>query len=303
MFQKGKTVEKVELHGFSDASEKAHGCVVYLRTVYKTGECMDVRFLAAKSKVNPIKKQSIPRLELLGACLLTNLVNTVRNILQEDLKEKKVEVYYWVDSMSTLCWIKNPKPWTQYVRNRVSEIRKLSDREHWFFCPGEVNPADLPLRGIHGKNLATNLFWWEGPEFLKLEQSEWPRALTEAELGENDTALEEKLKNEPTIMHAMLSREKEVPIQVNKIIDVNRFSRKGKLLRSIAWALRFVDNLKCKVNSKDKNTNKQVSTDELERAKNLMIRSIQHEAFSKEISYLQNNATGLSKARPPIYVN
>jgi len=65
-------------------------------------------------------------------------------------------------------------------------------------------------------------------------------------------ALEEKLKNEPTITHAMLSREKEVPMQVNKIIDINRFSRKGKLLRSIAWELRFADNLKCKVNSKDK---------------------------------------------------
>ena len=141
LFQKGKTVEKVDLHGLSDVSGKAHGCVVYLHTVYKTGD-IEVRFLAAKSKVNPIKKQRIPLLELLGACLLTNLVNTVRNILQEELKEKKVEVYYWVNSMSTLSWIKNPKPWTQYVRKRVSKSRKLSDREHWFFCPGQANPAD-----------------------------------------------------------------------------------------------------------------------------------------------------------------
>ena len=101
----------------------------------------------------------------------------------------------------------------------------------------------------------------------------------------------------------MLAREKEAPIQVNKIIDVNRFSSKGKLLHSIAWVLRFVDNLKCKVNSKDKNMSKQVSTDEIERVENFMIRSIQHEAVSKEISYLQNNKKGLSKARPLIYVN
>ena len=100
MFKKGKKVEKVELHGFSDASKKAHGCVVYLRTVYKTGEI--------KSKVNPITKQSISRLELLCACLLTNFVNTVRNISQEELKEKNVELYYWVESMATLCWKKTP---------------------------------------------------------------------------------------------------------------------------------------------------------------------------------------------------
>lgn len=42
--------------------------------------------------VNPIKKQSKLRLELLGACLRTNLVNTVRNILQEELKDKNVEL-------------------------------------------------------------------------------------------------------------------------------------------------------------------------------------------------------------------
>ena len=302
LFQKGKTVERVEIHGFSDASERAHGCVVYMRIVYVTGE-IDVRFLAAKSKVNPIKKQSIPRLELLGACLLTNLVDTVRNRLQEELNDKNIEVYYWVDSMSTLCWIKNTKPWTQYVRNRVTEIRKLSDRERWFFCPGQLNPADMPSRGIYGKNLATNLFWWEGPEFLKLDHSEWPRGPTEAELEESDIALSEKVKNEPVITHAMLTREKKVPIQVDKVVDLNRFSTKGKLLRSIAWVLRFIGNLKCKVNNKDTNTDNQVSVDELERAENLMIATIQHEAFSKEISYLRGIATGLNKGKPPIYVN
>ena len=59
-------------------------------------------------------------------------------------------------------------------------------------------------------------------------------APTEAELGEDDTAMKEKLKSEPTITHTMLAREKEVPIQVNKVIELNRFSSKGKLLRSIA---------------------------------------------------------------------
>ena len=142
-FQKGKTVEKIEIHGFSDASERAHGSVVYLRIVYETGE-IDVRFIAAKSKVNPIKKQRIPRLELLGACLLNKLVDTVRTALQEEIKGKHIEVFYWVDAMSTLCWIKNNKPWTQYVRHRVTEILKLSDRNQWFFCPGQVNPAVLP---------------------------------------------------------------------------------------------------------------------------------------------------------------
>ena len=38
LFHKGKTVERVELHDFSVASERSHGCAVYMRIVYETGE-------------------------------------------------------------------------------------------------------------------------------------------------------------------------------------------------------------------------------------------------------------------------
>ena len=55
-----------QLHGFSDASEQAIAAVAYLRTVYEAGD-VDVRLIAAKTKVALLKKQSIPRLELMGA--------------------------------------------------------------------------------------------------------------------------------------------------------------------------------------------------------------------------------------------
>ena len=195
----------------------------------------------------------------------------------------------------------NNKPWTQYVRHRVTKTLKLSDRSQWFFCPGQVNPADLPSRGIYGKNLATNSFWC--PEFLQSDQGEWPKAPTKSDLEENNTALKERLKNEPLITHAMLTKEKENPVQIDKSIDLSRFKNKGKLLRSIAWVIRFVENLKRKVSDKETITENQVSTDEVEKAENILIRSIQLEAFSKEISYLQANSAGKNNAKPPIYVN
>ena len=81
IFAANKEVRSVQLHAFSDASEKAFASSVYLKVEYKTDE-VDVRFNATKAKVNPIKAQSIPRLELLGACLMSQLVGTVNPSLK-----------------------------------------------------------------------------------------------------------------------------------------------------------------------------------------------------------------------------
>ena len=71
--------------------------------------------------MSPVKKQTIPRLELLGALILSRLADTV-------IKQfpTKLPVTYWVDSTATLCWIKNDRPWKQYVARRMNEIRSLA---------------------------------------------------------------------------------------------------------------------------------------------------------------------------------
>jgi hypothetical protein len=94
---------KIQLHGFSDASKRAYGALVYMRSVYEDGH-IDVRLISSKTKVAPIKQQSIPRLELLGATILVRLVNTVKNALPF---AKEIEIVYWTDSLTTLFWIKS----------------------------------------------------------------------------------------------------------------------------------------------------------------------------------------------------
>jgi hypothetical protein len=61
---------------FSDASEKAYCGTVYLRSTNTTGEGREVHIslVMAKTRVAPIKKVSLPRLELCGALLLAQMM-------------------------------------------------------------------------------------------------------------------------------------------------------------------------------------------------------------------------------------
>lgn len=63
----------LQLHGFADSSGKAYGCVVYLRVINSSGE-IKTNLIVSKSKVAPLKKVSIPRLELAATELLSKLM-------------------------------------------------------------------------------------------------------------------------------------------------------------------------------------------------------------------------------------
>ena len=68
----------IELHGFSDASERAYGACLYMRTISANGT-ITVQLLCAKSRVTPIengkrqKRVTFSRLQLSGALLLPSV--------------------------------------------------------------------------------------------------------------------------------------------------------------------------------------------------------------------------------------
>lgn len=84
-------VIRVELHGFADASIKSLGAAIYVKSVNRSGEA-SVSLLCAKSKVAPIKKVTLPRLELNAAFLLCKLMTKVKASLNINT------VFYWTDS-------------------------------------------------------------------------------------------------------------------------------------------------------------------------------------------------------------
>ncbi|XP_072766484.1 uncharacterized protein [Anoplolepis gracilipes] len=69
----GATYDDQEIHSFADALEKAFTAVVYLRTRDRDNKTK-VTLIAVKTKVAPLKKVTLSRLELCAATLLTRLV-------------------------------------------------------------------------------------------------------------------------------------------------------------------------------------------------------------------------------------
>ena len=82
LYNVSNEVESYSLHGFCDASLRAYAAVVYLRVKTRTG--YSVTFLASKTRVTPLREQTIPRLELLSALLLARLITSVKESLAQD---------------------------------------------------------------------------------------------------------------------------------------------------------------------------------------------------------------------------
>jgi len=133
------------LDSFTDsASQKAMAASVYIRTTNPDGNITTI-LLASKTKVSPLKRLTIPRLELSGAVLLTKLVHHIVTI--HDFPG--ISIYLWTDSAITYTWINNhPSRWKEFVHNRVCFIQETLPQVIWCFVSGKENPADLATRGL-----------------------------------------------------------------------------------------------------------------------------------------------------------
>lgn len=153
----------IEIHGFCDASERAYGACIYLVSVNALTSEISCHLLLAKSKVAPLHKLTLARLELCGAVVLAHLVEKVTSSLKLKISKK----YYWCDSTITLAWIRaSPNKWKTFVANRVADIQNRTDLEDWNHVRSQQNPADMISRGVSARELMDSELWWKGPPLL-----------------------------------------------------------------------------------------------------------------------------------------
>ncbi|XP_064463327.1 uncharacterized protein LOC135374264 [Ornithodoros turicata] len=152
----------LDVHCFADASPKAYGTTVYVRSRPNNGTT-STRLLLARARLAPLKELSLPRLELLACLLSTRLYRHISTV--EALKA--APVHFWTDSSIALQWIQcdtNTRP--SFVKSMVAKILSSSRPEQWWHCNGRDNPADLVTRGISARCLRNSPLWWSGPPWL-----------------------------------------------------------------------------------------------------------------------------------------
>ncbi|XP_065052637.1 uncharacterized protein LOC135681915, partial [Rhopilema esculentum] len=270
---------KTSLHGFGDASGKAYCAAIYI--VVETSRGVFSRLICSKTRVAPLKGLSIPRLELMAAKILTTLMDSVINALS--LQTKIDEIRYWTDSMTVLYWIQNKGEWKTFVQHRVDEILKLTRKDQWSHVVGLENPADIGSRGVSISNLNQSRLWWEGPLWLSESKGSVPSNV----LVEEPIEAKEERKKEVVVMTVV-----EEPIGIEEVIEINKYSKLGKLLRVTAYVQRFISNLKNRLAKKEVNVGR-LEVDDIEKAEMEWIKSAQKTLQSNSDYQKYKNQLGI----------
>ena len=265
-YNKEADTVNAELHGFCDASESAYAGVVYLKLLDSTNS-VHSSLVMAKTKVAPIKRLSIPRLELCGALIVAKLLSQASRILHVPTNK----VYAWTDSLVVLGWLRGDlRRLKTFEGNRVSEIIDLVPPSRWNYVNTAANPADCASRGLFPAELAQQHIWWNGPGWLRGPQSEWPRS---PELGRQLS---------PTEGY-------EIPVETSLVVSeelplLEKISSYTRLRRITAWIFRFINNCRRKGNHKNLDA---LSTAELKQAENYWIHQAQSASFRSEIDAIK----------------
>ena len=219
--------EEPDLLCFADGSTSAFCCLVYGRWKL-VGGGFGCRLIAGKARVAPLRKISVPRLELQGAVAAVRLVQQVEQFLGLQFKQR----FFFTDSSAVLGMLRSESAsFQEFVGTRVSEIKSKSNPlTEWFWVPTHENVADLGTReSVEPADMMAGSRYQSGPDWAQKEVVDWP---TNQSFGKPP---EEELKKKGMVM--LVKEQKE-------LIDFQRFKSFSQLKRTMAYVFHFLESIK-----------------------------------------------------------
>lgn len=268
--------KETELHVFADASVEGYGYAAYLRR--PVGHEFESHLLMARSRVSPIKEQTIPRLELMAALLAAQAASDVA----KELVIETGQVHCWSDSEIVLYWLKkDPRQLIPFVANRIEKIQQYG--YGFAHVQTEHNPADLASRGCDALELAAPL-WIHGPEYLRLPKDKWPKQKTNLEVEDPRLGV----KRQCVFNFSAFALSVDFPEEgLREVLLEDYCSSFTELLRRVATLMRFAHHWKIRTWGVGLNLALGTEPDWMTLAETWVIREVQEEAFPNEVHALK----------------
>ena len=203
---------------FCDGSNEAYGTCAYARWE-KTDGKFESRLIAAKTRVSPLKRMTIVRIELSAAVLAARLAAFLKKEIQLEFDA----TFFLTDSEIVRAMVQMESyGFATYAVVRVGEIQQTTDTSEWYWVEGRLNGADCITRGAQPSEIGQDSEWQNGPEFLKLPIPDWPLKQERS----SNSELPERL--------AVVMSCEEIRSDTESLMDINRVSRYRHLLRVTA---------------------------------------------------------------------
>jgi len=164
--------------------------------------------------------------------------------VSSQLNRNTLGKHLWTDSQCVLQWIESNKQLCTFVKNRVSEIKSLSENVKINYVPTSQNPADIATRGTTVSELKQNKLWWFGPNWLNQDVQSLPsfnRLKDTAQPEEASSDDKTHKASEPVLVTTKSEQQTSSPIC---LIDIERFSQLNRLLNVTVLVSTFYQKIK-----------------------------------------------------------
>ena len=243
--------------------------MIYLRATYASSPTT-CRLVMSKTRVAPLKTQTIPKLELCGAVLLAEILETTRTTLEIPV----VNIHAWCDSTIVLCWLNHcPKRYKTFVANRITSATSLLPPSAWTHVPTLDNPADCASRGLSAREVKEHELWWNGPPWLLEEPIAIPKQPQASELA---VLQSEELRPSACLVIASAPSE----------WLEHRFNSYRTLVHDTAWVKMFAHNYLSTIRGHASVRKKRLAIEDIHSAELFLQKASQARAFPAELAHL-----------------